>query len=295
MKIIILGAGGIGSLVGALLSKKNDVLLVGKKPHADAISKNGLKIEGCINETFRVKAAEEIKELNGDEIIVLSTKVGSSEEAINSIKNKLKKLNVVICLQNGLGNEDIVKKLVGCRVIRAITTAGTTFLEAGKISCSNVGNIFLEESDASEKLAKEFSDSGIPTESDPKIKEKIWKKLIVNCALNPLTAIFRVRNGELERCPELVRSVVEECVKVAAKDGIRLDAEETYKWVMKVIMDSAANISSMHQDILMKRKTEISFLNGKVVELAKKHGIEAPVNEALVRMIGFVESNLTTK
>lgn len=295
MKIIILGAGGIGSLVGALLSKDNDVLLIGRKTHADTINKNGLEVSGSINENFKVKASTEVEEIEDNTLIILSTKVVDSEESINNIKNKIKKNNVILCLQNGLGSEDIVKNIVDCAVIRGIITAGTTFLEPGKIVCSNIGNIYIEKSDFSEKISEIFNNSNLLTEIDENIKDRIWKKLIANCVMNALTGIFKVKNGDLEKSPELVESVIHELVLVANREGLNYDETETFNTVTKIIKASAENKSSMFQDILKGRKTEIDFLNGKVVKLAEKHKINVPVNKTLISMIKFLEGYDATK
>lgn len=289
MKTIILGAGGIGSLVGALLSKSNDVLLVGREAHVNGINRNGLEISESINENFKVKVSTEIEEIEDNTLIILSTKVIDSEEAINSIKDKVKKNNIILCLQNGLGSEDIVKNIVDCAVIRGIITAGTTFLEPGKVVCSNIGNIYLEKSDVSEKILEIFNNSNLPTEVDENIKDRIWKKTIVNCVMNPLTAIFKVKNGDLLKATDLVKSVIHELVLVANKEELNYDEKETFNTVMDIIKASAENRSSMLQDILKGRKTEIDFLNGKIVELAEKHKIDVPANKTLVNMIKFLE------
>lgn len=289
MKTIILGAGGIGSLVGALLSNSNDVLLVGRESHVDEINKNGLEISGSINENFKVKASTEIEDIEDNTLIILSTKVIDSEESINSIKDKVKKNNIILCLQNGLGSEYIVKNIVDCTVIRGIITAGTTFLEPGKVVCSNIGNIYLEKSGVSEKILEIFNNSNLPTEVDEDIKDRIWKKTIVNCVMNPLTAIFKVKNGDLLKAIYLVKSVVHELVMVANKEELNYDEKETFNTVMGIIKASAENKSSMLQDILKRRKTEIDFLNGKIVELAEKHKIDVPVNKTLVNIIKFLE------
>ena len=290
MKIIILGAGGIGSLAGALLSRNNDVLLIGRKAHVDEINKNGLRISGSIAKNFKVEASAEVKEIENNSLIVLSTKATNSKEAVNNIKDKIKKNSIILCLQNGLGSEDIVKNIVGCKVLRGVTTAGTTFLEPGKIICSNIGNIYLEKSDVSEKISGIFNKSNLPAEIDENIKDRIWKKLIANCVMNPLTALFKIKNGDLSKMPNLIRSIVHELVLVANKEGLHYNETETFNNVLSIIKASAENKSSMLQDILKGRKTEIDFLNGKAVKLAEKYKIDAPINKTLVNMIKFLET-----
>ena len=289
MKIIILGAGGIGSLVGALLSKENDVLLIGREEHANKINKNGLEISGCINENFKVKASTEIKDIEDNALIILSTKVVDSENSIKKIKNLIKKNTTILCLQNGLGSEEIVKNIANCKVIRGITTAGTTFLEPGKVICSNIGNIYLEESEISKKILNILNKAGLKAEISANIEERIWKKLIVNCVMNTLSAIFKVENRALRHVPDLIRSIIQELVTVAEKEDFKFDEKETFGMVMEIIEKSGKNKSSMLQDILKGRKTEIDFLNGKIVELAEKHNVKVPVNRTLVRMVKFME------
>lgn len=289
MKIIILGAGGIGSLVGALLSKENDVLLIGRQRHVDKIDKDGLDVSGCVNENFKVKAETEIDNIEENTFIILSTKVIDSEKAINDIKDLVKGDTIILCMQNGLGSEEIVKNIVNCKVVRCITTAGTAFLEPGKIICSNIGNIYLEDSEVSSSICDIFNKAGFEAEVSKNFKERVWIKLTVNCVMNTLTAIFRVKNGELSKVPGLVKSITDEAVMVAEKEGLKFNNEEMFDLVIKVIKDSAENKSSMLQDILKEKKTEIDFLNGKIVELGKKHKVKTSINEVLVSMVKFLE------
>src|SRR3989338_10174184 len=103
MKIIILGAGAIGSLYGAKLSRLNYVSLVARKKHADAINREGLKITGVENRTYRLKAATRAAQIEKNTLIILTTKAYDSENAINQIKKLLRKNTIILCLQNGYG------------------------------------------------------------------------------------------------------------------------------------------------------------------------------------------------
>ncbi|MFH0868115.1 MAG: 2-dehydropantoate 2-reductase [Candidatus Woesearchaeota archaeon] len=289
MRIIILGAGGIGSLVGALLSKENDVLLIGRQAHADEINKNGLEISGCINKNFKVKAETKISKIDEDTLIILTTKDVDNEKTLNEVKYLIKENTIILCLQNGLGNEDLIKNIVNCKVIRGITTSGATFICPGKIKCSNIGEIYLEDSEVSGNACYIFNKSGFKTEVSKDIKQQIWKKLIVNCAVNPLTAILKVENGKLLKVLDLVRTIINESVMVAEKEGFKFDEKEVFEMVIDIIKDSAENQSSMLQDVLKGRKTEIDYLNGAVVEVGKKYEIKCPVNECLVMIIKGME------
>lgn len=287
MNIIVLGAGAIGSLYGAKLSKLNDVTLVARQKHINKINNDGLKIVGIEENVYKLKATAKIENIENNTLILLTTKVHDNKKAIDPIKDLIKKDTIILCMQNGLYSENIVKSIVGdrCLVLRGITNVGATFLEPGKVQFSNLSSTKIENSDISEELAENFDKCGLKCSVSENIKQDIWKKLILNCVLNPVSAILRVENGKIadERLNTLKKSIVDECLKVAEKDDVRFDIDFV-KIINDAIKDSR-NLSSMHQDVLKGKKTEIDYLNGAVVELGKKYGIKCPVNEALVVIV----------
>ena len=287
MNIIVLGAGAIGSLYGAKLSKLNDVTLVARQKHINKINNDGLKIVGIEENVYKLKATAKIENIENNTLILLTTKVHDNKKAIDPIKDLIKKDTIILCMQNGLYSENIVKDIVGdrCLVLRGITNVGATFLEPGKVQFSNLSSTKIENSNISEELAENFDKCGLKCSVSENIKQDIWKKLILNCVLNPVSAILRVENGKIadERLNTLKKSIVDECLKVAEKDDVRFDIDFV-KIINDAIKDSR-NLSSMHQDVLKGKKTEIDYLNGAVVELGKKYGIKCPVNEALVVIV----------
>src|SRR3989338_5458561 len=112
MSIIIFGAGAIGSLYGAKLSKLNDVLLIGRESHVNAINKNGLATRGMENQNYKLKASAKIDKIDDSSLILLTTKVHGSRNAINSIEDLIRKDTIIMCIQNGLGSENIVKEII---------------------------------------------------------------------------------------------------------------------------------------------------------------------------------------
>jgi len=297
MNIIILGAGAIGSLYGAKLSKLNDVVLVGKKRHVDAISRKGLKVTGFENKTYKLKAAAKINKIEKNTLIILTTKVYDSENAIRPIKKLLRKDAIILCLQNGYGSEDIVKKTAGkkCLVLRGVTAVGISFLKPGEIKMNNIGYTAIEKSKKSIEIAENFSECGLKAYVSKNIKEDVWKKLIINCILNPATAILKIKNKELaaNKFKPLRKIISEECVKVAAKDGIMINPKFMEDSIRRI--GKSENLSSMHQDLLKGKKTEINYLNEAVVKLGKKHGIKCPVNESLADVVKLLETRQKQK
>ena len=292
MKIIILGAGAIGSLYGAKLSKSNEVTLVARKKHVAEINKNGLKITGVEDKTYKLKAVSKINKIEENTLIILSTKVYDSEKALKPIKNSLRKDTIILCLQNGYGAEEVAKKIVGkkCAVIRGVSSVGVSYTKPGSIKMNHLGYSVIEESSQSKIIAKNFDDCGLKGTVSKNIKKEIWKKLIVNCLLNPVTAILKIKNNELTstKLKPLMQLIGEECIKVAKKEGITFP-KKIINDILKFIITSD-NLSSMYQDLFKGKKTEIDYLNGAVVRLGKKYNVKTPVNESLVGMIKFLES-----
>lgn len=288
-KIFVLGAGAIGSVYGALLSKWNDVTLIGNKAHIDAVNSKGLSISGDINKTFYLKADIKIREIPEKTLIILTTKAYDSAKAIKRIKKLLKKDTVILILQNGIGNEEIVKQAASgeVRILRGITTMAAEFFEPGKIRFWS-GETILEQSKVAEKIAGIFNECTLKTRLSNDINKEAWNKLVVNCAINPLTALLRVRNYEIavDSLKTVRYEIVRECVEVGKAEGITFP--DLQKSIDKEI-SNYTNFSSMCQDIMKGNRTEIDFLNGKIVELGRKHHIPTPVNETLVCLIKFLE------
>lgn len=289
-KIIVLGAGAIGSVYGAFLSRKNDAILVGRKAHIEAINSNGLRITGDVNETFHVKAETEIHNISNKTLIILATKAYDSAKAINGIKKMLRKDTAILILQNGIGNEAVVKHIVGCqaKIVRGVTKMAAEFLEPGEIKFWN-GEVVIESSDVATKIVEMLNECELKARLSEHIEGEIWTKLVVNSVVNPLTALFRVRNCAIwvDSLKNVRHGIVNECLKVAEAEGISLPADLAERIDKRVA--SYTNFSSMYQDIMKGKRTEIDFMNGKIVELGRKHHVLTPFNETLVSFIKFLE------
>ena len=288
--IFILGAGGIGSIYGAFLSKKNDVTLIGSKAHVDAVNSKGLSISGDVNEDFRLKSDTEIHEIPERTLIILTTKAYDSAYAVRKIADLLRKDTIILILQNGLGNEELVKSVAGNEtvILRGITAVAAEFLEPGTIRFWN-GETIIEQNATSEKIANIFNACGLKTTLTNNITMETWNKVVVNCVVNPLTTLFHVRNYEIasDSLEPTRRQIVEECTKVGNAEGIVFEPNLAERIDSEIL--NYTNFSSMYQDIIKGKKTEIDFLNGKIVDLGRKNDILTPVNETLVNFIKFME------
>lgn len=290
-KIFILGAGAIGSCYGALLSRKNDVTLIGTQAHVDAVKSHGLVITGDIEGTFSVKAGTRISEVPSNSLIILTTKAQDAVEAATELKPLLRSDTVLLVLQNGLRIRELIQRAVGgkCEVVRGLVLMAAESLEPGEITFWN-GPTIIEHTETGEKIQALFEKSGLKARVTADTEKEEWNKLVVNCVVNPLTAILKVRNNGIgvTSLKEIRHGIVEECSLVAEAEGIHL--EHSLETEIDRKIRGYTNYSSMYQDIAKCKKTEIDFLNGKIVELGRKHSIRTPMNETLVGLIRFMEA-----
>jgi 2-dehydropantoate 2-reductase len=292
MEIIVLGAGAIGSLYGAKLAAHNDVTLVGRAEHAAAINFEGLRIEGIESQIVRMRAATAIKRIGPEALIILTTKVPDSEAALRPIAQLVRPDTTIICLQNGIGSELIARAALGNRgvVLRGITQFGAIFKSPGVIQFMARGYTSIEDSERSARIADVLCAAGLDCRVSPDIGADVWHKLVINCVVNPITAILGCEVGGIAN-PQLdllKRLVIDECVAVAAVEGVTFKGD-----FIREIDDRfrpSHNIASMLQDLRRGHLTEIDYLNGAVTVLGARHGLECPVNDALTKIIKAMEA-----
>jgi 2-dehydropantoate 2-reductase len=289
--VIVLGGGAIGSIYAAKLAERHDVTLIARAAHVEAIRRGGLRVIGreAITPTLRAETA--VHAIAPRTLILLVTKVHDSRAAIAPIVDQLRDDTVILCVQNGLGSEDVVKAEVGgrCLVLRAITQFGAIFAEPGVVDYTAAGYTLLEPSGRSEEIAALLSASGLAGRVSDDIKREIWRKLIFNCVINPITAIVasEVRGIADPRLDPVKQLVVDECLQVARADGVTFDVD--FVPAIADIFGEARTIASMRQDLMRGKATEIDHMNGAVVALGARFGIACPVNAALVALIKAME------
>jgi len=290
-QIFILGAGAVGSMCGAKLYTKNDVTLIGSDRHVEVIHKSGLRVKGEMEAVLQTKADTQIREIPPNSLVLLTTKVYDSKRALESIVKLLRDDTIIVILQNGIGNEEIAKEVVRDKIHieRGVLHVGVEFTKPGEVNITSSGWIALGNTQEARKIAKLFNESGLDTRIVDDLNKDVWDKLVINCVINSLSAIFEIRTNEVgtPALDNLRHGIVEECLKVAEAEGVHF-GKDFFKEVDKRILKSK-NYSSLYQDLMKDRKTEIDFLNGKIVELGRKHGIATPINEALVCMVKYLE------
>jgi 2-dehydropantoate 2-reductase len=290
-EIIVLGGGAIGSVYAAKLAARHPITLIARQAHADAISRDGLRITGREPATHRIRAGTVVESIAANTLILLTTKVTHSRDAVAPLAARVRDDCVILCVQNGLGSEEIVKQAVAgrCLVLRAVTQFGAVFQEPGVVDFTAAGATLIEASPRSAEIAALLSESGLDGRVSPNIKLEIWRKLIFNCVINPITAIIGAEVGGIadSRLDAWKQLVVDECLQVAAADGVTFDVD--FVPTIAEVFGGARTIASMRQDLLKQKQTEIDHMNGAVVALGRRFGIECPVNAALVATIKAME------
>lgn len=310
MKIAIIGSGAMGSLYGAKLSKNRDnkvYLLDVWREHIDAINAEGLKMHECSHGESRGENALVYRELiatdNPEDIgevdlAIVFVKSSSTEAAVKFSQAVIGDKTVILTLQNGLGNADIIESAVGAgRVVAGTTSHGANTIRAGEICHAGEGPTVIGElhEGADERLMKikeNFEAAGLQVEIANDVLALIWDKLLVNVGINPITAILGLRNGEIPEYPDadkLMEAAVLEADSIRRAAGISAGSGDPVEHVRSVCRRTAQNRSSMLQDIASNRKTEIDFINGAIVREGMRLGIPTPVNAALVHMIKILE------
>jgi len=303
MKIVIVGPGAIGLLLAAFLSKsKEDIWLLDKnKERAEKLAQEGISVEGISGKwNAKIKATSDPKEIGTAELVILATKSYDTKNAITHSKPIISEKTAVLTLQNGIGNIEIISEAVGPdNVIGGTTNLGATLLNDTHIRHAGNGETIIGKIDGSTPVIMRgvrelFNKVKLETKISRDIKGILWSKLIINTGINALTALTRLHNGrltEFEGTRKILRDAVTEAVKIAKRKRIKLIYDDPLAKVEAVCEATSGNISSMLQDVLRRKRTEIDFINGVVVRLGQELGIPVPVNTMLVNLVKTIEAS----
>jgi 2-dehydropantoate 2-reductase len=298
MRICIVGPGAIGCLFGAFLARAgHSVLMIDRRAErARLIASRGIVMTGISGDfTSTVEATTDTGATRDADLIIICTKSYDTADAVAGLPRDLSANCAVLTLQNGLGNVELIAERFGAERAYAGTTAlGATLIGAGHVRHSGkgvtvVGRYEAAPNDNVEKIVRVLDDAGLEARATQDVTVALWNKVIVNAAINPLTALTGVRNGRLVEIPEahrLLVRVVKECAVVARTKGV---ADDPLPRVEEICVRTAQNVSSMLQDVLKARKTEIGSINGAILKEARSAGIPAPVNAVLTHLVSALE------
>jgi len=254
------------------------------KAGLDTLRKDGarlVELDGSERQ-FEVQATDDPYKYRGIKYVLVLVKAWQTERVAAQLKECLAEDGLVITLQNGLGNRETLAQSLGLgRVALGSTTTGATLLSPGVVRAGGEGMISIERHRVLGPMKEALKSANFNVTVVSDAQSLIWGKLVISAAINPLTALLRIPNGKLLASPsarEMMGALASETAQVAEAEKIHLPFSDPIAAAEEVAWKTAANHSSMLQDVLRGAPTEIDAICGAVVRLAQKHHIDTPVN-----------------
>ena len=287
--LLIVGTGAMACLFGARLSPFTPVAMLGTWPEGlTALRADGIRLEeDGVTRTAPVRATSNPAECSGARYALVLVKSWQTARAARQLQECLAADGVVLTLQNGLGNRERLEQALGPeRVAQGVTTCGVTLLGPAHARLGGEGLTHFAPHPRLAPLIDLFRQAGFVVEEVRNVEGLAWGKVVVNAAINPITALLRVPNGELlsparSGAWRLAAEAAAEAAAVARSRGVRLPFNATEAYVADVARKTAANRSSMLQDVERGRPTEIDAICGAIVDEGERMGVAAPINRVL--------------
>ncbi|GAB4481986.1 MAG: 2-dehydropantoate 2-reductase [Anaerolineales bacterium] len=292
-RLLILGTGALATLFAARLAAAGtQICLLGSWPAGlEALNREGARLILPDGREIRqaVRAIATPEEAGQVENALVLVKAWQTERAAQQLKRCLAPNGLALTLQNGLGNREILSAVLGAeRVALGVTTLGATLLGPGLARSGGEGLLSLEAHPRLAGLESLLRAADFPLEILPDAAALAWGKLVINSAINPLTALLQISNGELLQrrgARALMTALARETAQVAQACGVRLPFENPAQAAETVAKKTAANRSSMFQDVRRGAPTEIDAICGAVVRAAQSKGLSAPVNWVMWQLL----------
>lgn len=296
----ILGAGAVGSVIGGQLAQAGFrvQLITTSNRLGAAIADGGLRLELDTGLQVSHPAATTAQHAKPATHVILLTKTYHSESALRALAPVVSAETVLTSLQNGVGNGALLRtNFPENPVLHGVTMLPATLLSPGHIRSlgphvSSLGPLDPKDLPHAEALANDLNKAGIKAEVLANPEPQIWAKACFNIALNAVNALTGGGPGlipEVAELPQLVRDITLEAISVARAEGVDLNPEEVFAKIDFACREHRFHRPSMLQDVTAKRRTEIDAMNGRIVQLADRHGLDVPMNRLLTGLIHGVE------
>ena len=297
---LIVGTGAMASLFAARLAASGvPVKMLGSwPPGLKALRKRGV----CLVEAdgsehyYPVEVTDDPNSCLGMKSALVLVKSWQTLRAAQQLSICLDSDGIALTLQNGLDNHPVLAEVLGLeRAAVGVTTVGATLLEPGRVKMGGNGMIALGAHNRLEPLADLLKTAGFTVEIAADTEAMVWGKLVINTAINPLTALLQVPNGELLTNPagrDLMGLAALEAAAVATARRVSLPFPNPVEAVEAVAQRTGGNLSSMLRDIQRGGPTEIDAINGAVVRLGEQNHVPTPVNHTLWQLVKALESAL---
>lgn len=307
LKIVIVGPGAMGLLLYSFLRpvNTNTYLLDKDSQRTKTIKQKGIRIFGVSGERQlkEVVITTKAQELSPADLVFICVKSYHTESAIKNALPCITKDTYIVSFQNGLGNAETIQKFISKeKILIGVTNHGATLVSQCLVKHAGKGDTTIgcfektahhEAHQILKEIVSLLRKGGFDIQIEKDIEAVIWSKLIINVGINALTAITNFKNGkliEIEELKNLMHLLVAEAYQVANAKKIKLLYSNPYLKVEEVCALTCDNISSMLQDILKGKNTEIDAINGAIVKEAKNFGLNAPYNEFVTNLVHGLES-----
>ncbi|MFH2039319.1 MAG: 2-dehydropantoate 2-reductase [Chloroflexota bacterium] len=292
-KILIVGSGAMATLFAARLSASGVLVkMIGSwQEGLTALARHGAVLVNQQGDqhAYPVQILESSSKPEKLLHALVLVKSWQTTRVASQLPALLHQQGLVLTLQNGLGNRDILAEFLGTdRVAQGVTTLGGTLLGPGRVQQVGEGELALEAHPKLEPLTELLIGAGFQIKFVSDSESLIWGKLVINSAINPLSALLRLTNGELLEHPTrrlLLADLVRESAAVATANGIRLPYSDPVIAAEDVARRTSSNRSSMLQDVERGAPTEIDAISGAIVALGKSLGVPTPYNASMVRLV----------
>lgn len=291
--VLLVGTGALATLFAVRLAKAGfQVNMLGNWPNGlDALINQGarLLLPNGEEQAFAVKASNQAADFAPIKLAFVLVKAWQTEQVAERLINHLDEDGLVVTLQNGLGNKESLGLRLGLpRVLQGVTTTGAALLSPGLVRAGGEGKVSLEAHPRAADVQSVLQAAGFAVEQVADVQAFLWGKLVINTAINPLTALLNIPNGALlekQSIRTLMQALAQETAQVAQALGINLPFADPAAAAEDVAQKTAENISSMLQDVRRGAPTEIDAICGAVVRQGAASGVATPYNLTMLNLI----------
>jgi len=301
LRVLVAGAGAIGQWLGLrLLQTGQDVLLLARPAHVEAIAASGLRVEGIEPAHGHVAAVAGLEHAKGTfDAIVLTCKAHQTAALGAAVAPRLKADGVLLSLQNGLGNAAKLRAVLPAdRLAIGLTSHGVTVERPGVLRHAGIGATLVGPAGGSDAAARTafriLAQARLEPEWHDDVRPFVWRKAIVNAGINPVGALNGVTNGAIARekpLREQALALLREGEAVAKAAGVALPKGDLAQAMLGTLERTADNACSMLQDVRRRRPTEVEQITGRIVRLAQKLGVAAPRSAEVHRRVKELEAS----
>jgi 2-dehydropantoate 2-reductase len=305
-RVAVVGAGAVGGYFGGMLARAGaHVTLIGRPVHVDVWTRDGLFLDSInFQERVSVAASTDVAACAEADLVLFSVKSPDTEETARQLARHVRGGALIVSLQNGVDNVERIRASAALDPIAAVVYVASSMPAPGRVRHSGRGDLLIGDLPGRSAPPREaavaavsnwFEAAGVPCRVSRNVDADLWTKLIVNAALNAISAVVGVPYGDIVATAdsrETVRQLVHECVAVARADGVSLPEVDFVDMVLRFAEKAGQVFSSTAQDLDRGKRTEIDALNGLVVRRGAALGVPTPVNQSLLALVKLREARI---